>query len=341
MMGKTARPRTAQRDGGTTWEAAMELRRLGRSELKIAPLVLGGNVFGWTADQATSFAVLDAFVDAGFNCVDTADVYSRWSPAGAGASETVLGAWFKQGGKRDQVVLASKFGMEMGEGRKGLSARYMVEAVEASLQRLQTDRIDLYQSHRDDPDTPQEETVEAFERLIKAGKVRVIGASNFEPARLKSALDVSAAKGVTRYEALQPLYNLYDRAGFESGLQQLCIDEEVGVIPFYGLASGFLTGKYRSPEDLAKSPRGGGVKRYLDARGLRILASLDKVAAARGATPAQVALAWVCAQPGLTAPIASATSVAQLEELMGAARLRLTAEDLAGLDEASAPDAAV
>lgn len=315
----------------------MELRRLGRSDLRIAPLVLGGNVFGWTADEATSFAVLDAFVDAGFNCVDTADVYSRWAPAGGGASETVLGKWFKASRKRDKVVLATKFGMEMGEGMKGLSARYMVEAVEASLTRLQTDRIDLYQSHRDDPDTPQEETAEAFERLVRSGKVRAIGASNFEPARLKAALEVSKAKGTARYESLQPLYNLYDRADFEAGLQKLCIEEEVGVIPYYGLASGFLTGKYRSEADLAKSPRGRGVKRYLDDRGLRILGALDKVAAGHGASPAQVALAWVMAQPGLTAPIASATSVAQLEELMGAARLALSADDLAGLDAASAP----
>lgn len=315
----------------------MELRRLGRSELKVAPLVLGGNVFGWTADEKTSFAILDAFVDGGFNMVDTADVYSRWAPAGGGASEKVIGAWFKASGKRDRVVLATKLGSEMGEGMKGLSARYMVEAVEASLQRLQTDVIDLYQSHRDDPDTPQEETAEAFERLVKAGKVRAIGASNFEPARLKSALETSEKKGVARYQSEQPLYNLYDRAGFESGLQQVCIDNEVGVIPYYGLASGFLTGKYRSEEDLAKSPRGRGVKRYLDERGLKILGALDKVAAGKGATPAQVALAWVMAQPGLTGPIASATSVAQLEELMGSARLKLDASDLATLDTASAP----
>jgi aryl-alcohol dehydrogenase-like predicted oxidoreductase len=315
----------------------MDMRRLGRSELRIAPLVLGGNVFGWTADEKTSFAILDAFVDAGFNCVDTADVYSRWAPAGGGASETVLGKWFKASGKRDKVVLATKFGMEMGEGMKGLSARYMVEAVEASLKRLQTDVIDLYQSHRDDPATPQDETAEAFDRLVKAGKVRAIGASNFEPARLKSALEVSGAKGLARYESLQPLYNLYDRAGFEEGLQQLCIEEEVGVIPFYGLASGFLTGKYRSEADFAKSPRGGRMGGYLNDRGRRILAALDEVSAAHGATPAQVALAWVMAQPGLTAPIASATSVAQLQELMGAAELKLSKDDLARLDTASAP----
>ncbi len=317
----------------------MEMRRLGKSDLKVAPLILGGNVFGWTADEATSFRILDAFVDAGLNAVDTADVYARWAPAGGGASETVIGAWLKQGGKRDKIVLATKLGSEMGEGMKGLSASYMVEAVEASLKRLQTDVIDLYQSHRDDPDTPQEETAEAFERLVKAGKIRAIGSSNFEPERLKSALEVSEAKGLARYQSEQPLYNLYDRAGFEAGLQQVCIDNEVGVIPYYGLASGFLTGKYRSEADLAKSPRGRGVKRYLDERGLRILAALDEVSARRDATPAQVALAWVMAQPGLTGPIASATSVEQLEELIGAARLKLTAEDLAALDKASAPAA--
>jgi aryl-alcohol dehydrogenase-like predicted oxidoreductase len=319
----------------------MEMRRLGKSDLKVAPLILGGNVFGWTADEATSFRILDAFVDGGFNAVDTADVYSRWSPAGGGASEKVIGAWLKQSGKRDKVVLATKLGSEMGEGMKGLSAKYMVEAVEASLKRLQTDVIDLYQSHRDDPETPQEETAEAFDRLVKSGKVRAIGASNFEPARLKSALEISEAKGLARYQSEQPLYNLYDRAGFEAGLQQVCIDNEVGVIPYYGLASGFLTGKYRTEADLAKSPRGRGVKRYLDERGLRILRALDEVSAARSGTQAQVALAWVMAQPGLTGPIASATSVEQLDELMGSARMRLTDEDLATLDRASAGAQAV
>lgn len=315
----------------------MELRRLGKSDLKVAPLVLGGNVFGWTADEKTSFAILDAFVDGGFNMVDTADVYSRWAPAGGGASETVIGKWLAQGGKRDKVVLATKFGAEMGEGMKGLSAGYMVQAVEASLKRLQTDHIDLYQSHRDDPETPQEETAEAFDRLVKAGKVRAIGSSNFTPERLKSALEVSQAKGLARYNSEQPQYNLYDRAGFEAGLQQVCIENEVGVIPYYGLASGFLTGKYRSEADLDKSPRGRGVKRMMDERGMRILAALDQVSGARGASPAQVALAWVMAQPGLTGPIASATSVGQLEELMGSARLALSAEDLSALDAASAP----
>lgn len=314
----------------------MELRRLGKSDLKVAPLVLGGNVFGWTADEKTSFAILDAFVDGGFNMVDTADVYARWTPAGGGASETVIGKWLAQGGKRDKVVLATKFGAEMGEGMKGLSAKYMMEAVEASLKRLQTDRIDLYQSHRDDPETPQEETAEAFDRLVKAGKVRAIGSSNFTPERLKSALEVSQAKGLARYNSEQPQYNLYDRAGFEAGLQQVCIENEVGVIPYYGLASGFLTGKYRTEADLDKSPRGRGVKRMMDERGMRILAALDQVSGAKGASPAQVALAWVMAQPGLTGPIASATSVEQLEELMGSARLALSAEDLATLNAASA-----
>ena len=314
----------------------MELRRLGKSDLKVAPLVLGGNVFGWTADEATSFKLLDAFVAGGFNMVDTADVYSRWAPAGGGASETVIGKWLAQGGKRDKIVLATKFGSEMGEGMKGLSAKYMVEAVEASLKRLQTDYIDLYQSHRDDPDTPQEETAEAFDRLVKAGKVRAIGSSNFTPERLKSAIEISQAKGLARYNSEQPLYNLYARQGFESGLQQVCIENEVGVIPYYGLASGFLTGKYRTEADLSKSPRGQGVKRMMDARGMRILDALDEVSAARTASQAQVALAWVMAQPGLTGPIASATSLDQLDELRGSARLTLTAEDLATLDKASA-----
>lgn len=316
----------------------MELRRLGKSDLKVAPLVLGGNVFGWTADEATSFKLLDAFVAGGFNMVDTADVYSRWALAGGGASETVIGKWLAQGGKRDKIVLATKFGSEMGEGMKGLSAKYMVEAVEASLKRLQTDYIDLYQSHRDDPDTPQEETAEAFDRLVKAGKVRAIGSSNFTPERLKSAIEISQAEGLARYNSEQPLYNLYARQGFESGLQQVCIENEVGVIPYYGLASGFLTGKYRTEADLSKSPRGQGVKRMMDARGMRILDALDKVSAARTASQAQVALAWVMAQPGLTGPIASATSLEQLDELMGSARLTLTAEDLATLDKASAID---
>jgi aryl-alcohol dehydrogenase-like predicted oxidoreductase len=319
----------------------MDMRKLGRSDIAIAPLMLGGNVFGWTADEATSFALLDAFVDAGFNSIDTADVYSRWIPGHTGGeSETVLGAWLKARGRRDKVVIATKLGMDMGGENKGLSAAYMVRAVEASLKRLQTDYIDLYQSHRDDTDTPLDETLEAYGRLVTAGKVRVIGASNYTAERLGEALKVSADKGYPRYETLQPLYNLYDRAGFEGPLCDLCVKEQVGVICFYGLASGFLTGKYRSEADLSKSPRGMGAKRYLNERGLAILAALDKVAADKHATPAQVALAWLIARPGVTAPIASATSLAQLNEIMGAARLSLSADDMTALNAASEPAAA-
>ncbi len=317
----------------------MEKRKLGRSELSIAPLMLGGNVFGWTADPAASFAILDAFVDAGFNAIDTANVYSRWIPGHVGGeSEVVLGDWLKARGGRDKVILATKLGMDMGGENKGLSAAYMVRAVEESLGRLQTDYIDLYQAHTDDATTPLDESLEAFGRLVQQGKVRVIGASNYAAPRLAEALEVSGAKGLPRYESLQPLYNLYDRAGFEGPLQDLCVAQEVGVIPFYGLASGFLTGKYRSEADLSKSPRGRGAKRYLDARGLRILAALDQVSAAQSATPAQVALAWLMAQPGLTAPIASATSVDQLNEIMGSARLKLDKTQLEALDTASAPE---
>lgn len=319
----------------------MERRRLGRSDLHIAPLVLGANVFGWTADEKASFEVLDAFVDEGFNCVDTADVYSRWSQAGAGASEKVIGAWLSRGGgRRDRIILATKVGMEMEPGRKGLSAAYIVEAVEASLARLKTDYIDLYQAHRDDADVPQEETLEAFDRLVRAGKVRAIGSSNFEAGRLASALETSDRLGLVRFSSEQPLYNLVERSRFEGELQAVCLAQEVGVISYFGLASGFLTGKYRSEADLSKSPRGAAVKAWLNPRGLGVLAALDDISGAHAATPAQVALAWVMAQPGLTAPIASATSAAQLRELTGAARVRLSPEDLARLDKASAPAAA-
>ncbi|MDR3508473.1 MAG: aldo/keto reductase, partial [Caulobacteraceae bacterium] len=291
----------------------MEKRDIGRSGLSIAPLMLGGNVFGWTADAPTSFAILDAFVDGGFTAIDTADVYSRWVPGHVGGeSETVLGQWLAARGGRDKVVIATKLGMDMGGEDKGLSAAYMVRAVEASLRRLQTDYIDLYQSHRDDEATPLDETLEAYDRLIKAGKVRAIGASNYNAQRLGEALKISADKGLPRYDSLQPLYNLYDRAEFEGALQDLCVAQNVGVISYYGLASGFLTGKYRSEADFGKSPRGGTAKRYLNDRGLAILAALDLVAANQGATLAQVALAWLIAQPGVTAPIVSATSLEQL-----------------------------
>jgi aryl-alcohol dehydrogenase-like predicted oxidoreductase len=316
----------------------MDYRPLGRSALKVSPLCFGGNVFGWTADEKTSFSLLDAWLDAGFNFVDTADVYSRWAPGHAGGeSETVIGRWLKQGGRREKVVIATKVGNDMGEGRIGLKPQRIREAVEASLRRLNVERIDLYQAHRDDEATPLEATLEAFARLVEQGKVGAIGASNYSAPRLAEALQVSARQGLPRYESLQPLYNLYDREGFERELQPLCQREQVGVMNYYALAAGFLTGKYRSPEDAAKSPRGAMVvKTYLNARGQAILAALDAAAAETGCTPGQVAIAWLLAQPGVTSPIASATSLAQLQELAKAAQLRLPPDILKRLDEASA-----
>jgi aryl-alcohol dehydrogenase-like predicted oxidoreductase len=312
----------------------MTHRPLGRSGLSIAPLMLGGNVFGWTADETTSHAILDAFVAGGFNAIDTADVYSGWVPGHKGGeSETVIGTWLKARGRRDDVVIATKVGMW--PAQPGLSAVNIVAACEGSLKRLQTDYIDLYQSHRDDADTPQDETAEAFGRLVKAGKARAIGASNFDAARLGSALKIAADQGLPRYDTLQPAYNLVDRA-IEGPLQQLCVDQDVAIISYYGLASGFLTGKYRSAADLGKSPRGAGAKKHLESeRGQAVLAALDSVSAELGATPAQVALAWVMARPAVAAPIASATSLQQLHELMGAARLILDAGQMARLDAAS------
>ena len=316
----------------------MQMRPLGGSGLSVAPLAFGGNVFGWTADAAMSFSLLDAFVDAGFNLIDTADVYSRWAPGHSGGeSETIIGKWLKaRPSHRERIVLATKVGMDMGEGRVGLKAAYIRRAVEDSLKRLRTERIDLYQSHSDDAGTPFEETLDAYAELIDSGKVRAIGASNHTAARLAQALAVSRQRGLPRYETLQPQYNLYDRAGYEAELEPLCRKEGLGVINFYGLARGFLSGKYRSEADLGKSVRGGGVRGYLNERGFRILAALDEVAGALRATPAQVALAWQMARPGLTAPIASATSLPQLRELMGAAQLALPAEAVALLDRASA-----
>lgn len=315
----------------------MQLRELGRSGLQVSPLAFGGNVFGWTVDEAQSFRLLDAWLDAGFNFVDTADVYSSWVPGHVGGeSETIIGKWLRQSGKRNRVVLATKVGKPMGDGKVGLSAAYIREAVDASLMRLKTDHIDLYQSHDDDAGTPLEETMEAFAGLIKAGKVRAIGASNYSAPRLAEALDVSERLGLPRYESLQPLYNLYDRAVFEDALAPLCLERGVGVINFYALAAGFLTGKYRSEADAGKSARGANTtKKYLNARGLRILAALDAVAATHGATPAQIAIAWQIAQPAVTAPIASATSTAQLDELTKAATLKLDNASIAALDAAS------
>ncbi len=317
----------------------MEKRRLGNSDLMIAPLMFGGNVFGWTADEKASFDILDAFVDAGFNAVDTADVYSLWVPGHQGGeSETVLGKWFAARGRRDQVVLATKVGMLSVDGDKGgLSKAHIEKAVEASLKRLQTDYIDLYFAHRDDEATPLEETLEAFAALKRAGKVRALGASNYTAARLKEALAVSKKHGLPRYEVLQPLYNLYDRADFEDDLEAACTKNEIGVVPYYALASGFLSGKYRSGGDAKKSPRGQMVvQKYLNDRGRKILAALDSVAVRLKATPAQVALAWLVAKPAVTAPIVSATSVAQLNDILAAARLSLDADAMAELDAASA-----
>ena len=316
----------------------MQQRPLGGSGLSTAPLAFGGNVFGWTADEATSFRLLDAFVGAGFNLIDTADVYSRWVPGHAGGeSETIVGRWLKKSGKRHQVLVATKVGKDMGEGRTGLSPKWIRQAVDDSLRRLQTDHIDLYQSHDDDAATPLEDTLGTYADLIRAGKVRAIGASNHSAARLAQALDTSERFGLPRYETLQPLYNLADREPYEAELEPLVRARGVGVINFFGLARGFLTGKYRSEADLAKSPRGGGVKQaYFNERGFRILAALDDAAAALDATPAQVALAWQMARPGLTAPIASATSVAQFDELARAASLQIDAPTIEALNLASA-----
>ena len=321
----------------------MQRRLLGRSGLSVAPLAFGGNVFGWSADEATSFALLDAFVDAGCNLVDTADVYSRWAPGHAGGeSETVLGKWLKKSGRRHDVVVATKVGMDMGPGGKGLSKEHIAQSIDASLKRLQTDHVDLYQSHTDDADTPFEETLEAYARLIDAGKVRAIGASNHSAERLAAALDVAERDGLPRYESLQPHYNLVERARFEDALEPLCAERGLGVINYYGLASGFLSGKYRSEADLEKSRvRGGNVKKYLTPRGLGIVAALDDIGRRYGVKPATVAIAWLIARPSITAPIASATSTAQLDDLLAAVELDLDADAIAALDAASAEANAV
>jgi aryl-alcohol dehydrogenase-like predicted oxidoreductase len=315
----------------------MKQRQLGNSEIRVAPLMLGGNVFGWTADEAASFEVLDAFTAAGLNFIDTADSYSTWVPGHTGGeSETIIGHWFKRSGKRSQMVIATKVGSELPGQGKGLSRAWIMREAEASLQRLQTDYIDLYQSHRDDPNTPVEETLEAYARLIEQGKVRVIGCSNFTAERIQDSLTASRTHAWPRYESLQPHYNLYERAVYETTLEPTVLRENLGVIPYYSLASGFLTGKYRSEADLSKSPRGQGVKKYLNERGLRILQALDQVGEKHHAKPAQVALAWLMARPGITAPIASATSVEQLNELAGATRLELDAASIELLNQASA-----
>lgn len=305
----------------------MDRRPLGRSEIVIEPLVLGGNVFGWTVDEEAAFPLLDAYLAAGFTAIDTADVY------GKGASETIIGKWMKARGNRDKVHIFTKLGSELAPGKKGLKAEYVHEAVAASLQRLQTDYIDLYQSHRPDPETPHEETLEAFDLLIRAGRVRAIGSSNFTAPMLRKATQISIVKSLPRYESEQPEYNLYTRDSFEGELQDLCVKEEIGVVPYSSLASGFLTGKYRSEQDFGKSPRGARMGNYLNAKGKKILAALDQVSKSSGATPAEISLAWLVAQPGVTAPIASATSPGQVESLARGVRLKLSDDELRLLTE--------
>ena len=316
----------------------MSKRELGRSGIQVPLLTFGGNVFGWTVDQPASFSLLDALLDNNLNFIDTADVYSRWVDGNhGGESETIIGNWLKKTGKRDQIVLATKVGKPMGEGKVGLSPRYIKEAVEASLKRLQTDYIDLYQSHDDDADTPLAESLAAFDALIKEGKVRAIGASNYSAPRLAEALKVSKDNGLARYETLQPLYNLYDRKVYEEALEKVVTEHGVGVINFYGLASGFLTGKYRTKADASKSKRGESViERYLDDRGLKVLKGLDQVAEKHGVQPGQVALAWQIARPSITSPIVSATSLQQLNELAQAATLKLDEADIQTLNDVSA-----
>ena len=313
----------------------MTLRRLGSTDLKIAPLVLGGNVFGWTADRAASFAVLDAFVAGGGTMIDTADIYSAWVDGHKGGeSESMIGEWLKESGKRDDVLIATKVGMLPGEGGEKLAPARIAAAAEASLKRLGTDRIDLYYAHQDDEDVAQEDVLEAFGKLVDAGKVRVIGASNFHAARLKSAVDAAKTSDLPRYHVLQPEYNLVSRTKFEGELQDYCVTENIGVLPYYGLASGFLTGKYRTKDDLGQSVRGGRMGELLDGKGKAVLEAMDSVVEATGATHAQVALAWLIAQPGVTAPIASATSVKQIEDLLPAMVLELTKDQLEALTDA-------
>ena len=314
----------------------MQKRRLGQSDIHTAPLVVGGNVFGWTLDEAASLRMLDEFVAAGFDFIDTADVYSRFVPGQAGGeSETLIGKWLHERGNRNRVILATKVGMSMGPAKEGLSRAYIFKAIEDSLRRLQTDYIDLYQSHRDDPDTPLEETLQAYAELIRQGKVRFIGASNYTNERLKEALDLAERAGLPRYESLQPLYNLYDRSDYERDLEPVCEQRKLGVIPYFSLASGFLTGKYRSRQDVEGKARAGIVDRYMTPRGERILRALDEVAASCRTTPASVALAWLIARPSVTAPIASATNTGQLQSLIQGVELQLDAASIEVLDAAS------
>jgi aryl-alcohol dehydrogenase-like predicted oxidoreductase len=311
-------------------------RKLGNSGIEVRPLCLGGNVFGWTADESTSFKILDAFLAADFNFVDTADVYSKWVPGNyGGESETIIGEWMKARGNRERVIVSTKCGMELAPDKKGLSRRYILQAAKDSLKRLNTDYIDLYQAHQDDPSTPLEETLEAFAQLIRQGKVRAIGASNYSAKRLAEALHVSRQNSLPRYESLQPWYNLCERSEYEAELEPLCLTEGIGVISYFSLASGFLTGKYRSKADLAGKARGSRVEKYLNERGFRILNALDRVAKDYNSTPARVALAWLIARPSITAPIASATKLDQLTDLIEATRLKLDPSAIDLLNQAS------
>jgi len=315
----------------------MDKKKLGNTDLLVSPITFGGNVFGWTLDEKNSFEILDGFIDAGFNLIDTADVYSRWKPGNSGGeSEKIIGNWIKARNNRNKIILTTKVGSDMGDGKKGLSKKYILEAIDASLQRLQTDYLDLYQSHFDDLETPVQETLEAYDQLIRAGKIRWIGASNFTPERLKESLETSQRLSLPKYQTFQPEYNLYKREGFEKEMEKVCLDNQLGVISYYALASGFLTGKYRSEADLGKSPRGGGAKDFMNDRGFRILKALDEVSELYNSTPASVALAWLIARPSVTAPIASVTSLNQLQDLTKAAALKLDNEALSILDEASA-----
>lgn len=314
----------------------MKKRQLGQSDLQVYPITFGGNVFGWTIDEQQSFEILEGFTAAGFNFIDTADSYSHWVPGNKGGeSETIIGNWMAQRKNREQVILATKVGSIPGSDKKSLAKDYILKSVDASLKRLKTDYIDLYQSHYDDPETPIEDTLEVYDRLIRAGKVRWIGASNFSAVRLRTALETADRLGLPRYQSFQPEYNLYQREAYEKELEQVVVYHQLGVINYYALASGFLTGKYRSEADLDKSKRGAGIKKYLDDRGFKILKALDQVAEQYNANPASIALAWLLARPSVTAPIASVTSLAQLEDLVKAATLKLNVEDIAILDEAS------
>ncbi len=315
----------------------MKMRQIGHSALKVSPIALGGNVFGWTVDEPMSHKILDAFVDAGFNFIDTADSYSRWVPGNKGGeSESIIGNWLNRGVDRRKVVIATKVGSEMGPGKKGLSKQYILQAAEASLGRLQTDYIDLYQSHFDDPDIPLDETLEAYAQLIKQGKVKSIGASNYSAERLSMALQMGKQHDYPGYQCLQTLYNLYDRTDYETNLEPICRRHGVGVITYFSLASGFLSGKYRSASDLSKSSRGGMVGKYLDERGFMILSALNQIAKQLNSTPAAISLAWLMARPGITAPISSVTNLNQMNELVNSVNLKLDHSSMELLNKASA-----